>query len=290
MFGYVRPLKPELKVKEFETYNAIYCGLCHQLGKSFGAAARFTLSYDFAFLAMLYMATDKRCPSFKRCSCFANPLKKKMCCTSEEALSFSADAAAISLYFKVRDNIEDGRWWEKPLWSILLPFAAVSRKKAAIRCPEMDAVFAEMITRQHEAEKRGAEADEAAEPTAKAMAAVFTMLPAESGAQKRVLERLGYLIGRYIYLCDACDDLEEDRKKGRFNPLIQKGETPDSKEIEGAVYLTIAEIQAAYALLEVDRYGEILENIVMLGLKSRADAILQKRTAETTASEDPVLS
>ncbi|MBQ3048478.1 MAG: hypothetical protein IJC94_00835 [Oscillospiraceae bacterium] len=275
MFGYVRPLKPELKVKEFETYNAIYCGLCHKLGSAFGVAARFTLSYDFVFLAMLHMATQENCPSFKKCACFANPLKKKMCCTSDEALLFSADAAAIAMYFKVKDNIADGRWWERQLWWMMMPFAASSRKKAAKRQPTVDEAFAEMMLKQREAEENGAGLDEAAEPTAAAMAKVFLLLSNGKEAQSRVLERLGYLVGRYVYLCDACDDLEEDIKKGSFNPLINSN-AADKNSTEGALYLTIAEIQAAYALLEVNRYGEILENIVELGLKNRADTILKK--------------
>ena len=56
MFGYVKPYKPELRVRELEEYKAVYCGLCRELGQSFGLFARFTLSYDFAFLAMLKTA------------------------------------------------------------------------------------------------------------------------------------------------------------------------------------------------------------------------------------------
>ena len=33
MFGYIKPFKPELKVREFDTYQAFYCGLCRQLCK-----------------------------------------------------------------------------------------------------------------------------------------------------------------------------------------------------------------------------------------------------------------
>jgi hypothetical protein len=31
MFGYVRPYRDELKVKDYELYRAVYCGLCHSL-------------------------------------------------------------------------------------------------------------------------------------------------------------------------------------------------------------------------------------------------------------------
>ena len=55
MFGYIKPFQPELKVREAEDYKAIYCGLCKELGRSYGIFARMTLSYDFAFMAMLFM-------------------------------------------------------------------------------------------------------------------------------------------------------------------------------------------------------------------------------------------
>ena len=46
MYGYIRPLKAELKVREYEAYHAMYCGLCRTLGRRYGFAARFLVSYD----------------------------------------------------------------------------------------------------------------------------------------------------------------------------------------------------------------------------------------------------
>ena len=31
MFGYIKPYKSEMKVGEYDTFKAIYCGLCKQL-------------------------------------------------------------------------------------------------------------------------------------------------------------------------------------------------------------------------------------------------------------------
>ena len=31
MFGFVRPYKDELKVKDYELFRSVYCGLCHSL-------------------------------------------------------------------------------------------------------------------------------------------------------------------------------------------------------------------------------------------------------------------
>ena len=35
MFGYVVVNKPELKIKDFDTYQSFYCGLCQQLKTTF---------------------------------------------------------------------------------------------------------------------------------------------------------------------------------------------------------------------------------------------------------------
>ena len=103
LFGYIKPFRPELKIREAEDYKAVYCGLCKELGRSYGLFARMTLSYDFAFMAMLFMALDENsCPSFEKCACIAHPFKKQCRCTENEALSLSAKAAMILTYYKVR--------------------------------------------------------------------------------------------------------------------------------------------------------------------------------------------
>ena len=50
MFGYVRPLPDELKVRDLRVWREDYCGLCRCLGTRYGFAARFLLSYDITFL------------------------------------------------------------------------------------------------------------------------------------------------------------------------------------------------------------------------------------------------
>ena len=73
MFGYVRPYKPELLVREYDQYKAVYCELCRVLGKEYGVMARFALSYDCAFYAMLALSGEQVEERRGRCVC--NPLK-----------------------------------------------------------------------------------------------------------------------------------------------------------------------------------------------------------------------
>ena len=53
MFGYIAVHRPELKVREYEAYEAAYCGLCRSLKRRHGWPGQMTLSYDMTFLALL---------------------------------------------------------------------------------------------------------------------------------------------------------------------------------------------------------------------------------------------
>ena len=52
MFGYVLP-PSDLPEEERERFRRMYCGLCRVLGNRYGAAARWTLNFDFTYLAIL---------------------------------------------------------------------------------------------------------------------------------------------------------------------------------------------------------------------------------------------
>ncbi len=278
MFGYIKPYKPELRVRELEEYKAVYCGLCKELGRSFGILARFTLSFDFVFLAMLKTALDKNaCPKTERCACIAHPLRKQCRCTESEALSFSARAAVISVYYKLLDDIEDGGFFGRLCARLALPIAKRARKKALAFADGKNADKAafEMTAAQQrlEAEKCPL-SDAAAEPTAKFLSAVLGGI-SENGGEKAVLERFGYLLGRYVYLCDALDDLEKDKKSGNYNPFLYSGEEA-AEEAKKALFLTTAELGDDLDLLELYHYKGILENIVGLGLRAEVVRITEK--------------
>ena len=50
MYGYVRPVKGELKIREYEYFRAAYCGLCEALKRRCGLLARFVVNYDLTFM------------------------------------------------------------------------------------------------------------------------------------------------------------------------------------------------------------------------------------------------
>lgn len=283
MFGYIKPFKPQMRICEYDTYKAVYCGLCKQLGGSYGLAARFTLSYDFAFLSILSMALEEDSPSFCKERCFANPFKKKVCCRLNQSSQFSACTAMVMLYHKVEDNYRDSGIGGKLLMLLAKPFAASARKKALLQYPVLDEMIGGMMKRQFALEQAGCTSiDEAAEPTAACLGQVFALLGKED-AQRRVLQRMGYLLGRWVYLMDAVDDLEGDLKSGSYNVFVIAGtaqpDSPEDLRTQTAATLnqTAAEIAKTYELLNLYRYQPILDNIIYLGLKNALNLIEAKK-------------
>ena len=261
MFGYVKACKPELKIKEYETYKAVYCSLCKKLGKSYGLLSRFTLSYDFTFLALLNMSLKDGCDGFERKRCAFNPLKKCNYCKNLDAIDMPAAAAMIMLYYKILDNIVDERGFKKFKYWCIKPLFSRAHKKAAKQYPDIEGYVFDYITAQNTLEKAGCSSiDEAADPTAKVMEQILSLC-SEDQTQKRVLARLGYCLGRYIYLLDAAVDLPEDTKKGGVD------ESEIKQRIKQQLYFCTNEAARAFELLDIKKYKTILGNIIYLGLE-----------------------
>ena len=255
MFGYIKPFKAELKVKEWEAYQGIYCGLCKQLAQRYGLFARMTLNYDFVFLAMMDMALREQRIHFCQCNCITHPFKKRICCQSNQSLELCCDIAMLLTCYKLEDDLADEGLLRRTAVRLVLPFARRDREKAAQYRPQLAEQMQQLMQQQNLLEQEGcAQVDLAAEPTALLMQQVFAAL-SDDPMRKRALERFGYLLGRWTYLIDALDDWEEDVRRGRYNPFARQAQqqeiTPGEqyRQARGTLYLTIAEMRKAYDII-----------------------------------------
>ncbi len=273
MFGYVRIHKPTITMGEYELYQGVYCTLCRRLGKRYGLSARMALSYDLTFLALLQMALSDEKACFTPGRCSFNPTKKCLNCATTVPIDRAADISALLTYHKLRDTVADEGFFKKLGAWLLMPLAAHHRKKAIKRYPAADARIAAMMTAQAALEAEGcASIDRAAEP----FALLLQWLLAETAAddrQRLVLERLGYCLGRWVYLIDAVDDMVEDKTKSNYNPYILYRNIQNDEDIPPAknyarltLNACLAECVAAYNLLEVRRFDGILRNILEQGM------------------------
>ena len=151
------------------------------------------------------------------------------------------------------------------------PLFAHARKKAARLFPELEKIISEYISEQSALEKDNcAELDRAADPTAKALSKILVMCGRDE-KQIRILERIGYCLGRYIYLLDAACDLPDDIKKGSYNFLKYNTEGDPheyaKKRIVPQLYFCSNEAGKAFELLDIKKYRPILGNIIYLGLE-----------------------
>ena len=266
MLGYIKAYKPELRIKEYEMYKAVYCSLCRYLGKEYGFLLRFTLSYDFTFYSLLYMALADNTHTTERKMCVCNPLKKcTYCKDSEDVLDLPAAASVIMVYYKALDNVCDEKGVKKLLYRFLLSFLSRPHKKAAAKYPDVEKIVSHYVQEQAKAEKReDGNMDISAAPTSDALSKLFALCGKED-SDKRALSRLGFCVGRYIYLLDALCDLKEDVKKGRYNPLSS---CEDAKvRAERNIYMCINEAINAFELINIKQYKNILGNIIYMGME-----------------------
>ncbi len=288
MFGYVKVYKPELKMKEFEMYRGIYCSLCKQLGKSYGTLSRFFLNYDLTFLAMLIMATKETESRFEKSHCTFCAAKKCVSCTlPDDTLDYASALTIIMTYHKIRDNISDGKLPKKLISYSLLPYLKSKYKKASKLYPEISSKIAEQMKKQSEIEsQREISVDRAADATAKALG--YVVAEKITGKENEQAYRLGYCLGRFVYLCDALDDLEKDLKTKSYNVFLTTDKS-DFKKIRedsyGILAITADEAAKAFESLKFYRYKSVLDNIIYYGLEKTIYNVLKK---EEITDEKPL--
>lgn len=268
MFGYVRPNRDELKVRQLREYEGIYCGLCHTLGKRHGFAARFFLNYDFTFLAMLLAEEEgapvlcsRRCPARLWCG-------KKSCVCSAGALEPAADAGTILSYWKLRDMVQDGSFVQRLAGRALSLLLRPAYRRARALRPAFDQTVSACLEELRRLEEEGCSS---LDRTADTFARILTAAAPPSGisARDRAMEQLLYHLGRWIYLVDAWDDLEEDRAAGNYNPITARfpgGEEENRAYLRTTLLHSRNLIISAFGLLEPSGWSGTVENILYLGL------------------------
>lgn len=287
MFGYIKIYKDELLVREYEAYKSVYCGLCKTIGKDYSFLSRMLLSYDCTFYGMFLMSLKRSCTGFKKGRCRFNPLKTcGFCKCGDEALSKAAAVNVILSYYKLSDDIDDSGFFKRLCLRIVKPFFGRWRKKAAKRYPEFDRLADNMLKSQREAEKNpDCGLDTAAHPTAEFLASLLEL--EGEGDEKRIYRQIGYGLGRFIYLADAADDFEKDKKSKSFNPFNVYSENR-LEIIKNNLSSALAMTFDAYNLLSLVDFKGIIDNVILKGLPSVQAEIVEKLEKTEVKNEKSV--
>lgn len=278
MFGYVLPSERRLNGEEKARFRAVYCALCHTLGRRYGFAARFVLNYDFTFLAILLSEGEEVPCATRRCA--VHPCRGCRVQEQTPALEAAADRSIILSWWQLRDHVADSGFWKGLKYRLVsLPLRRAYRA-AAEKLPRFDAAVREHLSSLAALEEgKCASIDAAAEPFAALMAEAAADISDER--RRRVLEQLLYQLGRWIYLIDAADDLKADVESGSYNPLryrygAESGVLSDADRLALAETLdaSIERMAAAYALLDYGVWTPIMDSIFYESLYGIGKAVL----------------
>ncbi len=294
MFGYVRPATSELKVREYDFYRSVYCGLCRRMGKVCGATSRLCLSYDLTFLAMLLIKLRGEEIKTGRRTCAVNCAKPVRAVEDSESLDYAAAVCGVLSDFGFADDAADEKGGRRFSAKCARVVSSGWSKKAGRRYPRLVAGTAERLKALSEAESSLAagDPDASVDSAASAFGEVLSFIFAypfggEDGderGKRAVAAAVGQRTGRWIYLVDAVDDLAEDGKKGRFNPFAAsygKYELDGDEKITVRCLLAAEAGAAADALMLADDPGEthpepaaVLNNILSDGMRQVAQRVL----------------
>ncbi len=277
MLGYVTVDKNELKVREWDVYQAYYCGMCKSIARRVGQLPRMTLSFDCVFLALILGSLSGPQEDIHWEHCIIHPLEKKPVVLGRPAVDYAADVMVVLAYHKCRDDWSDEK---KPSALAVRTALAPAYRKIKGCQPEAVSAVEDGLGRLSALEKENcALIDRVSSVFGDILSALFSGYGDHCGVpptEKRILAHLGKHLGRWIYMIDALDDYEEDKTAGTYNPLLFRKD--GLVGMEDLLYNELAEIAKAYDLLDVRRNRGILENIIFMGLRSQTDRILGERT------------
>ena len=297
MFGYLTPLKAELKVKDFTRFRSYYCGLCLHLKSSAGNIPRMVLNYDMTFLAVLLDSLSLKEPDFKLKRCIVHPLEKKPVVMNNDALQYSAAMNLTLYYHKIKDDIEDDNNIKSMvLEKILYPY----QKKINKSIEDINSIIKSNLKnlRDLENNKNFSSIDEICHPFSDIVGNILKAYPNElinDGDELRnYLYSLGYTLGKWIYLIDAFDDLKNDMKNKKFNPInfLYNNSNASFEELVSLVKdrIEFNILNCSYNCkdilekLPLKRNEDILKNILELGMMDKYLGVLNN-TRENKRSD-----
>lgn len=276
MFGYIIVNKQEMKFREFDCYQSYYCGLCQNLKERYGRGGQITLSYDMTFIIMLLSSLYE--PETKRdcCKCIAHPLEAHP--TRQNPFTdYAADMNILLSYYKCLDD-----WTDEKKLSRRAGAAWLKKKNDRIseKYPQKAEKIYTLLEQIRLYEKAGEKnIDLASGCFGEIMGEILAYRKDEWEAQ---LRKMGFFLGKFIYLMDAYEDMEKDARSGNYNVFLYKRqEYPDEESFEKSAHMILnmmmAECSRAFETLPIIENVEILRNILYSGVWCRYELVQKKK-------------
>ena len=272
MFGYVVMNKPEIRFKDFDLYRSFYCGLCRELREKYGISGQITLTYDMTFVVVLLSALYEPPTQKGTTRCVIHPVCRQPV-RKNAATEYGADMNVLLTYYKCMDD------WEDEKKFAALGYGKILQRKnnrLSRRYPEKAEKIRKLLEKLSQMEKAG-------ETDIDKMSGCFGQIMEEIFAWKKdvwedSLRRMGFYLGKFIYILDAYDDVEKDVKNGNYNPFAEKYIMKGfDEQVRQLLIMMMAQTCREFEKLPIMKYTDILRNILYSGVWCRFEIIARKR-------------
>ena len=265
MFGYVRINKMDLTFREYEHYKAYYCGLCKYLKRNHTELSRMTINYDITFLIVLLSSIYQPSAQVFHEKCIVDPVKKKKHIINE-ITEYAASMNILLAYYKLEDDVND----EGDIKSRLVRRAyRKSFKTAYDKYPQKaDFIKACLGELRSLEEDQSTSIDQTSNCFARLLEEIFDYKDDE---YRDRLRKVGFNIGKYIYIMDAYEDLDEDIEKGRYNPFTDYKDDREALKlrVDKLIGMTLSRLEEAILDLDIKVNKSIIDNIIYSGVYLR---------------------
>ena len=281
MFGYIVVNQPELRIREYEMYHSFYCGLCRVLKEKYGRIGQITLSYDMTFVLMLLSGLYEPETVCGQSRCIMHPGRKHTY-RYNELTEYAADMNVLLTYYKCLDDWKDDRKYLQLLLSRMLERkTGECRQKYRQKLENITSAM-EKLARAEEEDVN--DLDEMAGRFGQVMAQIMVYRHDE---WEPGLHRFGFYLGKFIYLLDAYEDIEEDLKRGRYNPLKKRYQDPDFEQVcQDILVMMMSACCREFEQLPILENVEILRNILYSGVWGRYETVRRQRLQESKQQEN----
>ena len=270
MFGYVRINKMDLTFREYEHYKAYYCGLCKYLKRNHTELSRMTINYDITFLIVLLSSIYQPSAQVFHEKCIVDPVKKKKHIINE-ITEYAASMNILLAYYKLEDDVKD----EGDIKSRLVRRAyRKSFKTAYDKYPQKaDFIKACLGELRSLEEDQSTSIDQTSNCFARLLEEIFDYKDDE---YRDRLRKVGFNIGKYIYIMDAYEDLDQDLEKGRYNPFSSYKDDREGLKVkvDKLIGMTLARLEEAILNLDIKVNKSIIDNIIYSGVYLRYKGLI----------------
>lgn len=257
-------------------YRAMYCGVCKGIAQSCGQGARMGLTYDVTFLSVILHNIAGIDVKIEKQHCLTHCIRSKMMANVDDMTKKLGALNTALVYYKYTDDILDGdKGRGKRLWFVS------GHKKTVRNYPEIERIVRENLAAQQETEKSKTDSlDRAADASANMMAELSDYLLEDK--KTPYTHDLFYAVGKWIYLIDALDDYDKDKKKGAYNPFVLSYSCEDKadlmkrrqKDVEFVFHSLFFDIRENLSKIKFHFNRDLSDNILLRGLPSETNRVM----------------